>query len=153
MALWIDDLLTDQPEWYEMSGDACALLVELWVAAKRIGRGGALETHRMHRLAEHYSNTARDELIAKGWMHPDGAGCDSELCLPLGVPGFSFMHNLNGRQESSVLSSDRQKSSFVRRRKASVKANHTKHHANKGIKKADCGWCNGEEKDDEEVSE
>lgn len=141
MALWIDDLLTRQKEWYGMSGDACALLVELWVEAKVAGNDGAFETARLYRVADHFTPEARDELIINGWLHKDGEGCTSDLCLPIGVPGLSYMHNVVGRQESSVLSSDRKKSDFVRRRNASVKANHTKHHVNKGIHNPECALC------------
>lgn len=154
MALWIDDLLTRQREWYAMSGDACALLVELWVEAKVSGNNGAFETDRIYRVADHFSIEARDELITNGWLHKDGEGCTSELCLPIGIPGISYMHNVAGRQESSVLSSDRKKSDFVRRRNASLKANHTKHHVKRGIFNPSCPLCaHAESENESEPSE
>lgn len=145
MAVWLDDLLTRQKEWYRMSGDACAMLIELFTEAKVSGNDGAFETERLHKICEHYTPEARDELIRNEWLHKDGEGCPkaSDLCLQVGIDGLSYLHNVAGRQESSVLSSDRKKSDFIRRRKASILANHERHHVKTGRPNPSCEHCIG----------
>lgn len=143
MAVWIDDLLTRQSEWYRMTGNACALLIELWSESKTAGNDGAFEVDRLWRVADHYSPEARDELVQHGWLHEEGQGCPSrsDLCINVGVPGYVILHNVVGRQESSVLSSDRRKSDFIRSRQAGLKANHVRHHERQGVVKEGCQFC------------
>lgn len=143
MAVWIDDVLTRQSEWYRMTGNACALLIELWSEAKTAGNDGVFEVDRLWRVADHYSPEARDELVQHGWLHEDGQGCPSksDLCIQVGVAGHVVLHNVVGRQESSVLSSDRRKSDFIRSRKAGLKANHVRHHERQGVVKEGCEYC------------
>lgn len=139
MAIWIDDTLSEQDKWADLSSDAKAALVELWMFCKRARNDGAFRANRLYKASEALTPSAEVELRDKGWLHDGGRGCGTDTC-PKGVVGYVVMHDFLQHQESSREMASRIDS----RRELSKKGNHTKWHTNRGVFEPTCKFCQDE---------
>lgn len=140
MALWIDDTIHHQREWYSMSAAAVATLVELWAEAKVAKNNGVFETDRLFRVAPHFTTDALGELVANGWVHRDASGCGTEWC-PKGVSGHIVMHNFLRRQESKEAMNERLERSLESKKEAAKRTNHERWHVNRNKVDPKCELC------------
>lgn len=141
MALWLDDTLSEQDRWLDMTPAARACLIELWLYCKRARNNGCIKTGRLHRVADSWTPEVMSELLEHRWLHRDGQGCGSDDC-PQGVKGITVMHNFLQHQESAKDMSLR----IERSRERSQKGNHKRWHTDRGVFDDQCKWCvNGDE--------
>jgi hypothetical protein len=140
MAIWLNDTIHREREFYSMSGDAIATLIELWCESRLAKNDGVFETERLHRVADHFSKAVLEELVDNGWLHRDATGCGTDWC-PIGAEGYVVVHNVAGRQESRLLVGERSKRSLEAKREAGRKTNHERWHVQRGITSLDCSLC------------
>jgi hypothetical protein len=136
MAVWVDDTLPDQDEWADMSDAACRALIEIWAFCKRSRNDGVIKNHRLTDASKRAKGRVHEELVANGWIHPNGTGCASDDC-PKGVAGVTIVHNFLRHQESAVNLAARIEAG----RKKSQKANHVRWHVNGDRFDPTCWFC------------
>lgn len=98
-------------------------------------------------LPSHHDDHIR-ELVSRGLLH-DRPGCPSETCLSsMGVPlDGSDLYVVHDFHEWQMTTAE-----WHVKRRASEKANHTKWHVNKNVKKQGCRLCYPIPSDSEEVA-
>jgi hypothetical protein len=143
MAIWIDDTLTEQDEWLDMSADARGCLIELWAYCKRARNDGVIKTTRLHKASDLFSVGVMAELIDNGWLHKDATGCGTDTC-PTGIEGVSVMHNYLRHQESARDMSTRIEVSREKAREKSLKGNHQRWHIERSMPDPKCPLCIGD---------
>jgi hypothetical protein len=143
MAIWLNDTIHREREFYSMSGDAIATLIELWCESRLAKNDGVFETERLHKVADHFSKDVLDELVEHGWLHRDATGCGTDWC-PKGARGFVVVHNVAGRQESRLMVGERSKKALDAKRDAAARTNHERWHVARGVVAIDCPHCVGE---------
>lgn len=141
MGLWVDDTLSEQDRWLDMSPQARACLVELWLYCKRARNDGAIKTTRLHKASDAFNAKVMKELIEHRWLHKDGTGCGTDTC-PTGIAGVSIMHDFLQHQESAKDMTAR----IETRRESGRLGNHKRHHVNRSITDPSCSYCTGAEK-------
>lgn len=143
MAIWLNDTIHREREFYAMSGDAIATLIELWCESRLAKNDGVFETDRLHKVADHFSKDVLEELVEHGWVHRDATGCGTDWC-PKGARGFVVVHNVAGRQESRLMVGERSKKALDAKRDAAARTNHERWHVARGVVSIDCPHCMGE---------
>lgn len=136
MGLWVDDTLSEQDRWLDMTPKARACLVELWLYCKRARNDGAIKTTRLHKASDAFDAKVMKELIAHRWLHKDGTGCGTDTC-PKGIDGVSIMHDFLQHQESAKDMTAR----IETRRESGRYGNHKRHHVNRKITDPACSYC------------
>jgi len=136
MALWLDDTLSEQDRWLDMTPTARACLVELWLYCKRARNNGVIQTARLHRASDAFTPEVMAELVAHRWLHKDGTGCGTDTC-PRGIDGVSVLHDFLQHQESAKDMSAR----IENRRELSRKGNHKRWHVDGNKYDPACQFC------------
>lgn len=137
MGLWLDDTLSEQDRWLDLTPQARACLVELWLYCKRARNNGVIPTVRLHRASDAFTVEALRELEAQRWLHKDGTGCGTDTCPP-GIKGVTVMHDFLQHQESAKDMSTR----IENRRELSRRGNHKRWHVERGVVDPACAFCN-----------
>lgn len=139
MGLWIDDTLSEQDRWLDMSAEARACLIDLWLYCRRAKNDGVIKEARLKKASDLLTASVRSELIDQHWMHRGGKGCGTDTC-PKGIAGVVVMHDYLQHQESARDMTTR----IDRGRELSKRGNHKRWHIDRGIVDPDCRFCDEE---------